>query len=62
MIRLCKKEDLDELAVIYKDLYDNADIGEDWTIEKAKDLLTYWYNKQSDLFFVDEEDGILAGG
>lgn len=62
MIRLVKKEDLDDLAVIYKDLYDNADIGEDWSIEKAKKLLEYWYNKQGDLFFVDEEDGILAGG
>ena len=62
MIRLVKKEDLDDLAVIYKDLYDNADIGEDWSIEKAKKLLEYWYNKQGDLFYVAEEDGKPVGG
>lgn len=61
MIRLVKKGDINELAKIYKDLYDNVDIGENWTIEKASELLTYWYNKQSDLFFVAEEDGKAVG-
>jgi L-amino acid N-acyltransferase YncA len=62
MIRLAKKEDIKELAVIYKDLYDNADIGENWTIESASALLTYWFEKQGDLFFVAEEDGKVVGG
>lgn len=61
MIRLVKKSDISELAKIYKDLYDNVDIGENWTIEKATELLTYWYNKQGDLFFVAEEDGKAVG-
>ena len=61
MIRLVKKNDINELAKIYKDLYDNVDIGENWTIEKATELLTYWYNKQGDLFFVSEEDGKPVG-
>ena len=61
MIRLAKLEDIKDLAIIYKDLYDNADIGENWTIESATDLLTYWYNKQGDLFFVDIEDGKPVG-
>ena len=61
MIRLVKKSDINELAKIYKDLYDNVDIGENWTIEKARELLTYWYNKQKDLFFVSEEDGKPVG-
>ncbi len=61
MIRLAKKEDIPELAKIYKDLYDNVDIGEDWTIEKATELLTYWYNKQSDLFYVAIEDDKPVG-
>ncbi len=61
MIRLVKKSDIEDLAVIYKDLYDNVDIGEHWTIQKAEELLLYWYEKQKDLFFVAEEDGIIAG-
>lgn len=61
MIRLVKKSDLSDLAIIYKELYDNADIGENWTIEKAYDLLLYWYDKQKNLFFVAEEDGIPVG-
>ncbi len=61
MIRLIEKSDIDELAKIYKELYDNADIGENWTVEKAYDLLMYWYEKQKDLFFVDIEDNIPVG-
>ena len=60
-VRLVKKEDLKDLAVIYKSLYDNVDIGEDWSIEKSLELLNYWYNKQSDLFFVAEVDGKPVG-
>ena len=56
MIRLVKKEDIKYLAPIYKEFYDDADIGENWTIEKSEELLNYWYNKQGDLFFVAEED------
>ena len=62
MIRLVKKEDLKDLAIIYKELYDNVDIGENWSIETATNLLNYWYEKQKDLFFVAEEDGIVVGG
>ncbi len=62
MIRLVRKEDINDLAIIYKDLYDNVDIGENWTIKSATDLLTYWYERQSDLFFVSEEDGQVVGG
>lgn len=61
MIRLVKKSDLNDLAIIYKDLYDNADIGENWTIEKAYELLLYWFDKQKDLFFVAEEDNKPIG-
>ena len=52
MIRLVEKEDLGQLAKIYKDLYDNVDIGENWTIEKSYDMLMYCYEKQKDLFFL----------
>ncbi|MBQ7141372.1 MAG: GNAT family N-acetyltransferase [Bacilli bacterium] len=61
MIRLVKKSDLNDLAIIYKNLYDNADIGENWTIEKAYELLLYWFDKQKDLFFVAVEDDKPVG-
>ncbi len=61
MIRNVKIEDINELAPIYKQLYDDADIGEFWSIESAKTLLRYWYDKQKDLFFVAEEDGKAVG-
>lgn len=61
MIRNVKIEDLKELAPIYKELYDDADIGEYWAIESAEKLLKYWYDKQQDLFFVAEEDGKAVG-
>lgn len=56
MIRLIKQEDIKILAKIYKELYDDADIWEFWSIESAENLLNYRYNKQPDLFFVAEEN------
>lgn len=61
MIRNVKLEDIHALAPIYKELYDDADIGEFWTIENAEKLLKYFYDKQKDLFFVAEEDGKAIG-
>lgn len=61
MIRDVKKSDIKALAPIYKDLYDDADIGEYWTIESAEKLLNYWYDKQQDLFLVAEEDNEVVG-
>lgn len=62
MIRSVKKSDINILAKIYKDLYDNVDIGENWSVETAKQLLLYWYKKQKDLFLVSEENGLPVGG
>ncbi len=62
MIRRVKLEDIKQLAPIYKELYDDADIGEFWTIESAEKLLNYWYDKQKDLFFVAVEDNKVVGG
>lgn len=62
MIRLAKEEDLKELAIIYKELYDDADIGEYWSVESALKLLQYWYDRQADLFYVAEEDAKVVGG
>ena len=61
MIRLVKKDDIKLVAPIYKELYDEADIGENWSIESAENLLNYWFDRQGDLFFVAEEDGKPVG-
>ena len=61
MIRIVEKADIKLLAKIYKDLYDNVDIGENWSIDSAIALLNYWYEKQKDLFFVAIEDGKPVG-
>ncbi len=61
MIRKVKKEDISILAHIYKELYDDVDIGEVWSIKSAEKLLNYWFENQQDLFFVVEEDGKAVG-
>jgi aminoglycoside 6'-N-acetyltransferase I len=61
-IRLMKEEDLDVLAKIYVDAYDNADIGEKWNERSARALINYWMKKQPDLAFVAEFEDEIAGG
>lgn len=61
MIRNVNETDIKGLAPIYKELYDNADIGEYWTIESSEKLLYYWYEKQKDLFLVAEENDEVVG-
>ena len=61
VIRNVKKSDITPLAKIYKDLYDNINIKEHWSINKSKELLTYWYKMQKDLFLVYEENGKPIG-
>lgn len=60
-IRLVKKEDLKVLAKIYKDLYGKSILKEDWSIEKAYDLLDFFYKLQSDIFVVAEVGGKVVG-
>lgn len=36
MIRKVKIEDLNQLSVIYRDLFNDANIGENWSIENAR--------------------------
>ena len=57
MIRLVKLQDIKDLAIIYKDLYDDVDIGEFWSVESAEKLLNYYYDKQRDLFELQKKMG-----
>ena len=60
-IRLAKKDDLDNLAKIYKDLYGESILKEDWSIEKCYELLNFFYTLQADIFVVAEVDGEVVG-
>ncbi len=60
-IRLVREEDLDILAEIYKDLYGNSVLEEDWSVEKSKALFKFYYTLQTDLFLVAETDGKVVG-
>ena len=59
--RLVKKEDLNVLSKIYKDLYFNSVLNENWTEETAYQLLNFFYTLQSDLFIVAEENDKVVG-
>jgi len=56
-----KKEDLEKLAEIYVEAYTKINIGERWTFETAKELLSHWLEKQPDLAFVAEYNNKIVG-
>ena len=60
-IRQMRKEDLQKLAEIYVLVYQKFDIGEKWTVETSKKMLSHWFDKQPDLAFVAESDGQVVG-
>ncbi|MCK4550974.1 MAG: GNAT family N-acetyltransferase [Candidatus Aenigmarchaeota archaeon] len=55
------KSDLLALAEIYVDTYTKINIGEQWNIDTAKKLISYWLEKQPDLAFVAEYDKKIVG-
>lgn len=60
-IRPMRKRDLQPLAEIYTQVYQNFDVGERWTPETSKKLLSYWLDKQPDLALVAEVKGHVVG-
>ena len=52
---------LKKLSQKYYLVYEKFDIGEKWTSKTAKKLLEYWFDKQSDLAFVAEENNKIVG-
>lgn len=49
---LRNEKDLETLAEIYVDLYNNSVLQENWTKATAKNLLMYFYKQYPDLFLV----------
>jgi len=56
-----QKADLQRLAEIYVDVYTAFDVGERWTTATAKQLLSYWLDKQPDLAFVAAYENKIVG-
>jgi len=61
-IRSVAESDFNELAVLYRDLYNELDdLGESWTKETAHKFISHFYNRQPDLFFLAEVKGEIVG-
>jgi GNAT superfamily N-acetyltransferase len=62
LIRPAGKLDLSALAQLYTRVYAHANVGENWTKEKAYLLLDDFLKKQPDLAFLAESNGKIVGG
>lgn len=59
--RVAKKEDLKYLAEIYKDLYCNSILNENWSEDTAYKLLNFFYTLRPDIFIVAEDNNKVVG-
>ena len=62
LIRLMKKDDLNEVAILYANIYTQVDISEKWNEESSYKLMEYWLLKQGDLSFVALINNKIIGG
>ncbi len=61
-IRPMREEDLNEVAVLYVDVYGKVDIGEKWDKKSAYKLMKYWLSRQGDLAIVAVYGKKIIGG
>ena len=61
-IRIMKKQDLRPLAKVYVEVYRQFEVGEHWTFNTARKLLSYWRDRQPDLALVAEHNSKVVGG
>ena len=61
-IRLVKKEEISTVAAIYTEAFNKVGIGEKWTQKKAEEFMNWWFEYQSNLFFVAIHKGQIIGG
>lgn len=57
-----KEEDLEPVAIIFADAFNQASGSEDWTKDTALEYMKYWYERRPDLFFVAKIDNKAVGG
>lgn len=61
-LRLVRPTDFMSLAKIYRDFYNFLEeLGETWTQESAHRLISHFYHRQSDLFFLAEYNSEIVG-
>jgi hypothetical protein len=61
-LRLATEADFMALAELYRDFYNSLDeLGEAWTKESAHRLISHFYHRQPDLFFIAEYGGKVIG-
>jgi GNAT superfamily N-acetyltransferase len=60
-IRQAKRTDLESIARIYTQVYNQLDIGEEWTKRRAFELLEYYFFKHPELAFTAKYDDKLVG-
>lgn len=60
-IRNMREADIEVLSRIYAKVYEDFDVGEKWTVESSRELLSYWYKRQPDLCLVAEIEGKMIG-
>ena len=60
-INNAKKEDLKHCANILMDIYNNNVLNEGWTVESSNKICEFYFNMQSDLFFVAKSDDEIIG-
>lgn len=61
-VRLAQEKDIKGLADLYRRFYNEIDIlSEHWTGESARKLMTHFYKRQPDLFYVAEKNNVIVG-
>jgi ribosomal protein S18 acetylase RimI-like enzyme len=60
-IELANENDLPALGEVFAEVYSRFDVGESWTAETAKQLLSYWFKRSPELFYVARVEGRIVG-
>ena len=60
-IRRVREEDVPVLGRLFRHVYTVTDVGEEWSLEAAEDLMAYFYRVQPDLCFLAELEGEIVG-
>ncbi len=61
-LRLLGEKDIPRVAEIYAVSFLRANVGEEWTPDKAEEFIRYWFHRQPDLFFVAVDNEKVVGG
>ncbi|MFA5967416.1 MAG: GNAT family N-acetyltransferase [Patescibacteria group bacterium] len=61
-IRLIEEAELESVSQVFTEAFNNAGVGENWSVERAIKYLRYLYQHQPDLFFIAEAEGEIVGG